>query len=200
MIEFSKLYNLKNYKISKIVHMENYQISEIVYFRTLSNFQNSPIVEIDKILKFRKLSNFQNIQICKTIKLSELFNLEKYQISKIIISENLVILNSDQFLAFLPHFSQSASSQELCTKRIIFFIAGLHFSCSQKNIPEYLRECYENSTIQENRMPMNLRVLIDLIRKAERHSETSMDMRSIAVSLLHRFLFYFCIRLSALNF
>ena len=45
---------------------------------------------------------------------------------------------------------------------------------------------------------MNLRVLIDLIRKAERHPKTSMDIRSIAVSLLHRFsykffLFNFCI-------
>ncbi|KAK0096904.1 hypothetical protein PV326_003925 [Microctonus aethiopoides] len=59
----------------------------------------------------------------------------------------------------------------------------------QTKIPNYLKECYTNETFSETKLPMNLQVLIDIIRKAEKYSQMSIDLRTMTSSLLHRFKF-----------
>lgn len=60
---------------------------------------------------------------------------------------------------------------------------------SQTRIPSYLQECYEESTIRGPHLPLNLQTFIDIIRKAERYSDRSIDLRVFTASLLHRFKF-----------
>lgn len=36
-------------------------------------------------------------------------------------------------------------------------------------------------------LPMNMRVLLDIIRKAEAHAYATMDIRAISSSLMHRY-------------
>ncbi|XP_024937056.1 uncharacterized protein LOC107264079 isoform X2 [Cephus cinctus] len=43
--------------------------------------------------------------------------------------------------------------------------------------------------MEGTQLPMNLRVIVDIVRKAERYSYSSMNMRAMATSLLHRFKF-----------
>lgn len=59
----------------------------------------------------------------------------------------------------------------------------------QTKIPKYLKECYTNETFSKTKLPMNLQVLIDIIRKAEKYSQMSIDLRTMTSSLLHRFKF-----------
>ncbi|XP_043288146.1 uncharacterized protein [Venturia canescens] len=66
---------------------------------------------------------------------------------------------------------------------------GIFLSRSQTTIPEFLRECYENETFYGPQLPMSLQVVIDIIRKAEKYSANSMNIRTISTSLLHRFKF-----------
>lgn len=60
---------------------------------------------------------------------------------------------------------------------------------AQTRIPNSIKECYENPDIFEidNRLPATVNTLIDLIRKVEDAPEFTPDIRTVAVSLLHRF-------------
>ncbi|XP_035730991.1 uncharacterized protein LOC118445508 isoform X1 [Vespa mandarinia] len=60
---------------------------------------------------------------------------------------------------------------------------------SQVTIPETLKECYINRTKNEMLLPLNLRTFIDILRKAETETFTTMDIRTFSSSLLHRFKF-----------
>ncbi|XP_012215810.1 uncharacterized protein [Linepithema humile] len=56
-------------------------------------------------------------------------------------------------------------------------------------IPEELQECYVNANLQDFHLPMNIRVLLDIIRKAEKYSHSTMDIKTLSSSLMHRFKF-----------
>ena len=126
----------------------------------------------------------------KIIKFSKCTNFKKFDNPKI----QQISIHFDNFnrvtIVHLKNF----------VKKNVFIITGLHFSNGQKNKEVFVEECYKTSTMLENRTPMNLRVLIDLIQKAERHFESSMDMKSIAMSLLKRFTIKFLYSIFALNF
>ncbi|KAK2580344.1 hypothetical protein KPH14_001241 [Odynerus spinipes] len=66
---------------------------------------------------------------------------------------------------------------------------GSYLVYSQISIPEALKECYINRTTGEVLLPLNVRILVDILRKAEAESFTTMDMRTFSSSLLHRFKF-----------
>lgn len=59
----------------------------------------------------------------------------------------------------------------------------------QTRIPNSLAECYEKPELLERdtRLPMNINILIELIRKVEDDPNDNRDMRQLAISLLHRF-------------
>lgn len=59
----------------------------------------------------------------------------------------------------------------------------------EKKIPKYLEECYTNETLSGARLPMTLNVLIDIFRKIELHVQSSVDLRLLVTSMLHRFKF-----------
>jgi hypothetical protein len=60
---------------------------------------------------------------------------------------------------------------------------------AQTRIAQSLEECYQNLNVfeRDNRLPMTTNMLIELIRKAEDAPEHSMDIRQMAVALVHRF-------------
>lgn len=58
---------------------------------------------------------------------------------------------------------------------------------SQLRIPDELKECYVNNNMRDFHLPMNMRVLLDIIRKAEKYSYAAMDMRIMSSSLMHRY-------------
>ncbi|XP_011349315.1 uncharacterized protein LOC105286222 isoform X2 [Ooceraea biroi] len=58
---------------------------------------------------------------------------------------------------------------------------------SQVSIPDELKICYVNNNIQDFHLPMNIRVLLDIIRKTERYYYSMMDIRTMSSSLMHRF-------------
>ncbi|XP_068988935.1 uncharacterized protein [Bombus flavifrons] len=60
---------------------------------------------------------------------------------------------------------------------------------SQTTIPKSLRECYRNNAILNPRLPLNLRILVDIIQKMEKQSYSITDMRIMSSSILHRFKF-----------
>lgn len=66
-------------------------------------------------------------------------------------------------------------------------LSGISLTESQVSIPDELKICYVNNNMQEFHLPMNLRVLVDIIRKAEVHSYSVMDMRAMSSSLMHRY-------------
>ncbi|XP_046595744.1 uncharacterized protein LOC107225502 isoform X1 [Neodiprion lecontei] len=72
---------------------------------------------------------------------------------------------------------------------LVFIYYGLVLVNCQTSIPERLEECYRNGSVAGTEIPTNLRVLIDLIQKAEHFSYTRLDMRATTSSLLHRFRF-----------
>ncbi|KAG7207191.1 hypothetical protein KM043_008876 [Ampulex compressa] len=74
-------------------------------------------------------------------------------------------------------------------KLLFLILCELCLVRSQISLPMYLRECYANKTALITRLPMNLQVLVDIVRKVERSSHTTMDLRTISSSLLHRFKF-----------
>lgn len=83
----------------------------------------------------------------------------------------------------------------MCSKIQIYFLIFLAIKlCNgqeniQTRIPNSLAECYENPQILErdHRLPMNINILIELIRKIEDDRSYNQDIRQLAVSLLHRF-------------
>ncbi|XP_076632618.1 uncharacterized protein LOC143347391 [Colletes latitarsis] len=72
---------------------------------------------------------------------------------------------------------------------LLILCCVLQFAWSQVSIPEPLRECYRNDVTLNSQLPLNLRIIVDIIRKLEKHSYTTMDMRMLSSSLLHRFKF-----------
>ncbi|XP_026668550.1 uncharacterized protein LOC108624121 [Ceratina calcarata] len=70
-----------------------------------------------------------------------------------------------------------------------FYVIELQLIWSQSAIPQSLRECYSNNPISNSSLPMNLRVLVDILRKLEKHSDSNVDMRTMTSSILHRFKF-----------
>lgn len=73
----------------------------------------------------------------------------------------------------------------------ITFFLGICLTESQFRIPNELKKCYVNNNIQDFHLPMNIRVLLDIIRKAERHTYTTMDMKTMSSSLMHRYVYIF---------
>lgn len=59
----------------------------------------------------------------------------------------------------------------------------------QTRIPNSLAECYLNETIfnRDSRLPSNVNLLIEIIRKIEDSPGFNMDMRTLSASLVHRF-------------
>lgn len=67
----------------------------------------------------------------------------------------------------------------------MFSVTAAQDNASPK-IPDHLIECYSNQSIyhRENRLPMTLRTLLDLLRKIEASpSGSNMNAREIAASL-----------------
>jgi len=64
---------------------------------------------------------------------------------------------------------------------------GISLTKSQVNIPDELKICYINNNMQDFHLPMNLRVLLDIIRKVEKYSYSTMDLRIMSSSLMHRY-------------
>ena len=60
---------------------------------------------------------------------------------------------------------------------------------AQTAIPESLRECYRSDVTLNPPLPLNLRIIVDIIQKLEKESYTTTDMRIMSSSLLHRFKF-----------
>lgn len=71
---------------------------------------------------------------------------------------------------------------------LLVIIIILSVNCDRK-IPNYLEECYTNKTLSGPRLPMTLNVLIDIFRKVEIFTQTSVDLRLMVTSMLHRFKF-----------
>lgn len=67
------------------------------------------------------------------------------------------------------------------------FLSGISLTESQLRIPDELKECYVNNNMQDFHLPMNMRVLLDIIRKAETYSHATMDIRTMSSSLMHRY-------------
>lgn len=76
---------------------------------------------------------------------------------------------------------------------IVLLLTALPICYGQENtqtrIPSSLAECYTNPEItnRDNRLPMNINMLIELIRKIEDSPGFSQDIRTLSTSLVHRF-------------
>lgn len=59
----------------------------------------------------------------------------------------------------------------------------------QTRIANSLVECYQDSLIfeRDNRLPMTINMMIELIRKVEDSNEFTGDIRQLAVQMVHRF-------------
>lgn len=89
-----------------------------------------------------------------------------------------------------------ASSQRLSTIAVAtaFVLLSLVLASHgqenvQTRIPNWLTECYRNASMadRDNRLPSNINILIELIRKFENWPSHNMDMREVASTLVHRF-------------
>lgn len=62
-------------------------------------------------------------------------------------------------------------------------------SNAQTRVPRHLEECYRNATLYErdNRLPSTITTLIRLLRKIEDYPSLNMDMKDLAITLVHRF-------------
>jgi hypothetical protein len=60
---------------------------------------------------------------------------------------------------------------------------------AQTRIAQSLEECYQSMDVfeRDNRLPMTTNTLIELIRKAEDTIGLNMDIRQMAIALVHRF-------------
>ncbi|XP_031784515.1 uncharacterized protein LOC100680378 isoform X1 [Nasonia vitripennis] len=56
-----------------------------------------------------------------------------------------------------------------------------------RSLPVNLRECYTNNGVFVPDLPLNLQVVLDIIRKIERRTSTSMSMRTLSAALIKRF-------------
>lgn len=59
----------------------------------------------------------------------------------------------------------------------------------QTRIPNWLTECYQTPAIvnRDSRLPSNINILIELVRRFENWPGLNMDMREVASTLVHRF-------------
>lgn len=60
---------------------------------------------------------------------------------------------------------------------------------AQTRVPDSLAECYRDPLllVRDNRLPMTINMLIELIRKVEDTPGLNQDIRTLAVSMIHRF-------------
>lgn len=60
---------------------------------------------------------------------------------------------------------------------------------AQRRVAPALEECYRNRQLfeRDNRVPMTINTLIELVRKVEDTPNFNMDIRQFAVALVHRF-------------
>lgn len=60
---------------------------------------------------------------------------------------------------------------------------------AQTRVPDSLAECYRDPLLlpRDNRLPMTINMLIELIRKVEDTPGLNQDIRTLAVSMIHRF-------------
>lgn len=70
------------------------------------------------------------------------------------------------------------------------FVIELQLIWTQTTIPKSLRECYKNNVTLNPPIPLNLRILIDIIQKMEKYSYSTIDMRIMSSSILHRYIQY----------
>nr|XP_012151290.1 PREDICTED: uncharacterized protein LOC100883936 isoform X2 [Megachile rotundata] len=61
--------------------------------------------------------------------------------------------------------------------------------CSQTSIPESLKECYRTESALNPKLPLNLRIITDIVQKLERHSYGTTNLRTMSSAILHRFKF-----------
>lgn len=73
----------------------------------------------------------------------------------------------------------------LCFLLLTFY--GVCVVISSKQIPDHLIKCYKNENIWGFQLPLNLRVIVDIIRKIERQSFSTLHMKTLTTSLLRRF-------------
>ncbi|CAL7941711.1 unnamed protein product [Xylocopa violacea] len=72
---------------------------------------------------------------------------------------------------------------------LLIIYCELQLVWSQATVPESLRECYRGNAMLNLQLPMNLRVLVDIIQKLEKYSYSTTDMKIMSSSILHRFKF-----------
>lgn len=72
---------------------------------------------------------------------------------------------------------------------LLIICCELQLIWSQTSVPKSLRECYRNNATFNPQHPLNLRVLVDIIQKMEKESYSTIDMRLMSSSILHRFKF-----------
>lgn len=81
----------------------------------------------------------------------------------------------------------------LKTTAAIVILALCQITSAQENaqtrIPQSLIACYADPELRErdNRLPSNINMLIELIRKVEDTPSVNLDMRQMALALIHRF-------------
>ncbi|XP_051162873.1 uncharacterized protein LOC127282583 isoform X2 [Leptopilina boulardi] len=73
----------------------------------------------------------------------------------------------------------------ICFLFLTFY--GICIVISNKQIPDHLIKCYKNENIWDSQLPLNLRVIIDIIRKVERQSFSTSHIKTLTTLLLRRF-------------
>lgn len=93
-----------------------------------------------------------------------------------------------------PHLNRKMmpTHRSVCTLigfLMLMVIASNGQENTQTRIPNSLAECYANDTIfnRDTRLPSNINLLIEIIRKVEDSPGFNMDMRTLSASLVHRF-------------
>jgi len=67
-------------------------------------------------------------------------------------------------------------------------ILGIFAQDTYRNVAPTLRECYENRYLLEkdNRLPHTLNTLIAILEKIEKSENLNIDLRNLAVGIMHR--------------
>lgn len=70
---------------------------------------------------------------------------------------------------------------------IVYLSGAFALETTQTGVALSLMECYNDSTItqKDNKLPMTMNVLIELVRKAEK-SQQPTDLRLLSTSMLQR--------------
>lgn len=78
---------------------------------------------------------------------------------------------------------------KLLTILSVLIVSTIAQENAQTRVPDSLAECYRDPFLLErdNRLPMTVNMLIELIRKVEDTFGLNQDIRTLAVSMLHRF-------------